>query len=104
MDRGGEEYAERAITRVQKWTTTILILSISSSIGAIAFKVLDVIGIIQWEVRTIPRKWTNSKGVNFDTERASARGINFLKKEVGIVSKKDNEKKPSYKKPYNKSK
>jgi hypothetical protein len=52
-------------------------------------------------VRTIPRKWTNSKGVNFDTERASARGINFLKKEVGIVSKKDNEKKPSYKKPYN---
>jgi hypothetical protein len=52
-------------------------------------------------VRTIPRKWTNSKGVNFDTERASARGINFLKKEVGIVSKKDNGKKPSYKKPYN---
>jgi hypothetical protein len=46
MDRGGEEYAERAITRVQKWTTTILILSVSSSIGAIAFKVLDVIGII----------------------------------------------------------
>jgi hypothetical protein len=46
MDRGGEEYAERAITRIQKWTTTILILSVSSSIGVIVLKFLDVIGII----------------------------------------------------------
>lgn len=46
MDRGGEEYGERATTRIQKWATAILIISVGFSIGAIAFKVLDVIGVI----------------------------------------------------------
>lgn len=51
-------------------------------------------------MRTIPRRWTNSKGVNVDSERSQTRAINFLKKEVGIVDKKYDKKKNYNKKPY----
>jgi hypothetical protein len=46
MDRGGEEYGERATTRIQKWSIAILIISIGLTVGVIAFKVLEVLGII----------------------------------------------------------
>lgn len=47
MDRGGEEYGERATTRIQKWSIAILILSIGFIVGVISFKVLEVLGIIR---------------------------------------------------------
>lgn len=47
MDRGGEEYGERATTRIQKWSIAVLIISLGLTIGAIAFKVLEVLGIIK---------------------------------------------------------
>lgn len=47
MDRGGEEYGERATTRIQKWSIAILILSIGFIVGIISFKVLEVLGIIR---------------------------------------------------------
>lgn len=46
MDRGGEEYGERATTRIQKWSTAILIISFGLIIGIAVFKILDVVGII----------------------------------------------------------
>ena len=47
MERGGEEYAERAITQIQKWAAIILIISISLVASVIVFKILDVFGLIQ---------------------------------------------------------
>lgn len=47
MRRGGEEYAERAITRIQKWSIAILIMSIGLAVAVVAFKVLEVLGIIK---------------------------------------------------------
>ena len=46
MDRGGEEYGERATTRIQKWSIAVLIISIVATIGVVAFKVLQVLNII----------------------------------------------------------
>lgn len=52
-------------------------------------------------MRAIPRRWTNSKGINFENERSETRAMNYLRKEAGIFTKKDNNKKNnSYKKPY----
>jgi len=50
-------------------------------------------------VRTIPRRWTNSKGVNFETEKSNKFAMNKLRKEVGLFVAK-----PKNKKPYNKKK
>jgi hypothetical protein len=44
-------------------------------------------------VRAIPRKWTNSKGINTDTERSENFAINRLRKEVGIFIQKPNKNK-----------
>lgn len=46
MDRGGEEYGERATTRIQKWSIAILIISIGATLGVVVFKVLDMLNII----------------------------------------------------------
>lgn len=47
MKRGGEEYAERAITRIQKWATAIFVMSLGSVAGIIIFRVLVLLGLIQ---------------------------------------------------------
>lgn len=47
MERGGEEYGERATTRIQKWSIAILIVSGFFIFGVIIFKFLDVLGLIQ---------------------------------------------------------
>jgi hypothetical protein len=46
MDRGGEEYGERATTRIQKWSTAILFSSGFSFFGAIGFKIAQAFGLI----------------------------------------------------------
>lgn len=48
----------------------------------------------------MPRRWTNSKGNNFETERAETRAMNFLRKEAGIFTKQNKKKNSFYKKPY----
>lgn len=36
----------------------------------------------------MPRKWTNSKGVNVFNEKAIDRNIKYIKKEVGLYDDK----------------
>lgn len=43
----------------------------------------------------MPRKWTNSKGINVFSERTAQRSINFIKKEVNVP--KEDDKKKQYK-------
>jgi len=46
-------------------------------------------------VRAIPRKWTNSKGINVDSEKSANFAMNRLRKEVGLFvykPKKNNKK------------
>lgn len=44
-------------------------------------------------MRTIPRKWTNSTGINVDNERSENYAMNKLRKEVGIFIQKPNKNK-----------
>lgn len=48
MERGGEEYGERATTRIQKWASIIMILSILVISGVVVSMILNAFGLIHF--------------------------------------------------------
>jgi len=49
----------------------------------------------------MPRKWTNSKGVNVFNEKSIERNLKYIKKELGVF---DNDRKTYKPKPKNQNK
>lgn len=45
IERGGEEYGERAVTKIQKWSTAFWITSFIFIVGIIAYQILGLFGI-----------------------------------------------------------